>query len=246
MKRRRTAPGLTTPGRTIPGLAAALLLATALPLVAQTAGQEAPAAESAAPAATAPATEGAAGAQAQAPAAPEPVEASGTYAFDPNHTHIVWSYEHMGFSTSTGVIRGVTGSVTLDPADPAASTVEASFPLSALQSVSPELDRHLIENEEFFAGAPADTAITFRSTAVEPTGDTTARVTGDLTLNGQTRPVTLDVTLRQSAVNPIDKVEAVGFQATGTLKRSDFGLGAFAPAVSDEVEITINAEGHKG
>ena len=130
----------------------------------------------------------------------------------------------MGFSNSTGMVRGVTGTLTLDGADPARSTIEASFPLSALQTVSATLDGHIM-GKDFFDDAAPDTAITFKSTAVEPTGDMTANVTGDLTLNGQTRPVTLEVELRQVAVDPVSNVPTAGFRATGTIKRSDFGLG---------------------
>lgn len=179
------------------------------------------------------------------PGSEEAVPDAGTYAFDPEHSHIVWTYEHMGFSTSTGLIRGVTGSITLDPADPGAATVEASFPLSALKTVSATLDEHLA-GEDFFAGAAPDTAVTFTSTAVEVTGGRTAAVTGDLTLNGATVPVTLEVRMRGVGQDPVVNKPSVGFQATGVLKRSDFGLGAFAPAVSDEVRVEINVEAHKG
>lgn len=218
----------------------ALLAMTAGPIAAQTAPAEdaAPAAEAAAPAAQPAPADALPGSQDALPDA-------GTYAFDPDHCHIVWTYEHMGFSTSTGLIRGVTGAITLDPADPGASTVEASFPLSAFQTVSVNLDQHL-SGDEFFGGAAPDTAITFKSTAVEVTGDRTAKVTGDVTLNGVTKPLTLDVTMRGVGQDPVVDKPSVGFQATGVLLRSDFDLDAFAPAVSDEVQIEINVEAHKG
>ena len=206
-----------------PLTALAAVLATALPVAAQ---QAAPA-DPAAAAQTAPAE-----------------RVAGTYQLDPDHTQVLFTYDHMGFSRSTGMVRGITGSVTLDPATPEKSAVEASFPLSALMTVSADLDKHL-SSKDFFNGAAPDTAITFKSTAVEPSGDK-ARVTGDLTLNGVTKPVTLDVTLRQMGESPMTKKPAAGFEATGTLKRSDFNLGAFAPAVSDEVQLTINAEAQKG
>ena len=207
----------------------ALLTLSAFPLSAQTAAP-----------ADAPSATDAAAAE---PAAQALV--AGSYAFDPQHSHIVYTYEHMGFSTSTGLVRGVTGTITLDPADPAAATVEASFPLSSLKTVSADLDEHMM-GPDFFNGQAPETAITFKSTAVEVTGDHTAKVTGDLTLNGQTSPVTLDVTLRKAGEDPVVGALSAGFQALGTVKRSDFGLGAFAPAVSDEVQVTINVEAHKG
>ncbi len=119
------------------------------------------------------------------------------------------------------------------------------FPLSSLQTIAPELDEHLM-SKDFFDGAAPATAITFDSTDVQLTGDTTARVTGDLTLNGVTKPVTLDVTLRRMGQDPMTQKPVAGFDITGTMKRSDFNLGAFAPAVSDEVDLLISVEALKG
>ena len=170
---------------------------------------------------------------------------AGTYSFDPHHSQILFSYDHMGFSTSTGMVRGVTGEVTLDPETPANSSVTASFPLSSLMTVSRDLDQHLMSDDAFLASAPDDAVVNFASTKVEPSGDDQAKVTGDLTLNGKTVPVTLDVRLRKAGENPMEKKPAAGFEATTTVKRSDFGLGAFAPAVGDDVSITIVVEAMK-
>ena len=195
----------------------------------------------------------------QAPAAPEPAaqaaaetaapakggDLSGTYVIDPGHSQIVFSYDHLGFSISHGMINGVTGSVTLDAANPANSTVEASFPLSAVSTVDATLDEHIF-GDKFLNGASPDTQVTFRSTKVEVEDDDEAKVTGDLTLNGVTVPVTLEVELRKAAAHPMTQKPAVGVKAEGEIKRSDFNLGALAPAVSDEMEITISAEAIKG
>lgn len=210
-----------------------LVLAVAAPGLAQTAPADAAGAR---PAAAAPA---------DAPAAVvDPSAPAGEYRLDPHHSQVVFSYDHMGMSTSRGMVRGVAGTVTLDPADPGASRVEAMFPLSALQTVTPELDEHLM-GKDFFNGAAPATAVTFTSTDVQPTGEGTAQVTGDLTLNGVTRPLTLEVTLRRMGENPMTKKPAAGFEATGSLLRSDFNLGAFAPAVSDRVDLLISAEAVK-
>lgn len=182
---------------------------------------------------------------ATAPAAQAADVTAGTYSFDQDHSHIVFGYNHMGFSTSTGLIRGVTGTITLDPANPAQSSVKASFPLSAMLTVSPQLDEHKF-SDDLFKGESPSTEVTFASTSVEPTGDTTAKVMGDLTLNGVTKPVTLDVTLMKAGEHPMAKVPAVGFEATTTLKRTDYNLGAFVPAVADEVQVSIHAEAQKG
>lgn len=215
----------------------AVSMALALPVAAQT---DAPVADTPAPAATAPAP--------AAPAATTPAPAgdiSGSYAFDPEHSQIVFSYDHMGFSTSRGFVNGVTGTVVLDQADPSKSLVEAQFPLSAIRTVAPALDEHLFA-DDFFKGAAPETLVTFKSTSVTPKDDDEADVTGDLTLNGVTRPVTLEVDLNKAAANPMTGKPAVGFEIEGTIKRSDFGLDAFVPAVSDEVKIEIAVEAVKG
>jgi polyisoprenoid-binding protein YceI len=183
-------------------------------------------------------------AEAQAAAAPA-ADISGTYDFDPTHSQIVFSYDHMGFSVSHGMINGVTGQVTLDAENPANSSVEASFPLSSIRTVDAGLDEH-IYGEEMLNGAAPATAVTFRSTSVEVEDENEAKVTGELTLNGVTAPVTLDVELRKADVNPMVQKPAVGFVAEGEIKRSDFNLGMFAPAVSDEMEIRISVEAVKG
>ena len=186
----------------------------------------------------------AAPAAAAAPAI-DPEAPGGDYVLDQEHSAIVFSYDHLGSSTSRGIIRGVSGTITLDPAAPASSRVEVAFPLSAIQTVSRQLDEEMFGPDLFDGAAPA-TAVTFTSTAVEPTGPHTARVTGDLHLNDVTAPVTLDVTLRRLGKHPMTGQPAAGFDITGTLKRSDFGLGAFVPAIGDEVRLEISAEAAKG
>ena len=162
------------------------------------------------------------------------------YDFDPSHSQVVFDYQHMGFSTSTGIINGVTGKLMLDAENPANSSVEATIPLSGLRTVSPELDKHLF-GPDFFNTDQASAVATFKSTKVELTGTRTAKVTGDLTFLGVTKPVTLDAKLTGAGVNPMSKAATVGFSATTTIKRSDFGLGYAAPAVGDEVKLKITA-----
>lgn len=226
---------------------AALLLASALPLAAQDAATaETPAAD--APAAAAPAE----AAPATAPAAPmappgdDRVKPSaGSYTFDPQHSQIVFDYNHMGFSTSHGFVNGVEGKITLDPANPGGSTVEASFPLSSLHTIDAELDKHIM-GPDFFNVTGDPPVVTFKSTSVEvDDDDDEARITGDLTLNGVTKPVVLEVEFEGAGLDPMTQVETVGFSAEAKIRRSDFNLGAFAPAVEDEVEIEINVEAKK-
>lgn len=167
---------------------------------------------------------------------------SGEYTFDPDHSVISFHYDHLGFSTSYGLVRGVTGAINLDVENPQNSSVEASFPLSNLLSVAEEMDGHL-RGEDFFNSPEGDQQITFTSTSVELDDDgDEARVTGDLTLNGVTKEVVLDVELNKAGNHPMGNVPTVGFSAETKLNRSDFNLGAFAPAISDEVEIEISVE----
>lgn len=167
-----------------------------------------------------------------------------TYEFDPAHSQVVFDYSHMGFSISTGIINGVTGKVVLDADAPEKSSVEATVPMSGLHTVSPELDKHLF-TPDFFNTDQAGAVATFKSTKVELDGDKEAKVTGDLTLNGVTKPVVLEVDLKQLANHPMSGKEVAGFEAETTIKRTDFNLGKFAPAVADELEIKIGVEAAK-
>lgn len=170
---------------------------------------------------------------------------AGAYNFDPDHSTIAFEYDHMGFSTSHGLIRGVTGTINLDPANPDNSTVEASFPVSNLISVAKVLDGHLL-GDDFFKSPEGDQQVTFKSTkvTVDSDGDE-ADVIGDLTLNGVTKQVKLDVDLNKAGVHPMTNKPAIGFDAETKIKRSEFNLGQFAPAVEDEVEINISVEAAK-
>ena len=223
--------------KTMFGAASLLALVMAPPLAAQDA------APAEAPAAEAPATDAAA-APATKPGSDATMPDAGTYEFDPSHSQVVFSYDHMGFSTSHGFVNGVEGTIVLDPADPSKSSVEASFPLSALRTVDAELDEHLM-GPDFFNVTGEAPLVTFKSTSVEPDGKDEARVTGDLTLNGITKPVVLEVEFNGAGLDPLTQAPTIGFSIESELKRSDFNLGAFAPMVDDEVEIDIDIEAKK-
>lgn len=163
------------------------------------------------------------------------------YQLDTSHSQIVFDYNHLGFSTTTGMFGDITGVITFDPEDPAASSVEASFPVASLMTGFAGRDEHFLSGD-FFGSDAAAPEVTFVSTGIEVTGDTTALITGDLTLNGVTKSVVLDTTLNQQGTHPMENKPWLGFDATTTLLRSDYNLGMFAPAVSDEVEVTISVE----
>ena len=163
------------------------------------------------------------------------------YSLDTSHSQIVFDYSHLGFSTTTGMFSDITGTIMFDAKDPAASSVEASFPVASLMTGFAGRDEHFL-SPDFFGAEGAAPEVTFKSTGIEVTGDTTALITGDLTLNGVTKEVVLDTTLNQQGTHPMENKPWLGFDATTTLLRSDFNAGMFAPAVSDEVEVRISVE----
>lgn len=179
-------------------------------------------------------------APAEAPAAEAVQAASGTYKLDPSHTDILAQWTHFGFSHPSAHFGNVDGTLVYDADDVTKSSVEVTIPLSGLNSFTAKFDEHL-ESADFFDAAKFPTA-TFKSTKVESTGTNTLAVTGDLTIKDITKPVTLEVTINGGGEHPMKKVPAIGFDATGTIKRSDFGVGAYAPNVSDEVKLRITTE----
>ena len=163
-----------------------------------------------------------------------------SYKIDPNHTNVVASWNHFGFSHPAASFNNVEGVIVYDADDVAASSVEVTLPLSGLDSGVPDLDEHLRSSDFFDAGKHP--TITFNSTKVEAAGENKLRVTGDLTVHGVTRPAVLDVTLNKTGEHPLGKRAAIGFDATTTIKRSEFGIGKFVPNVSDEIGIRITTE----
>ncbi|ATE70585.1 YceI family protein [Lysobacter capsici] len=163
-----------------------------------------------------------------------------TYKIDPNHTDVVASWSHFGFSNPVAHFGKVDGSITYDPAKPAASKVEVTIPLDGLDSHVADFDEHL-KSADFFDAAKYPT-ITFKSTKVEAAGAKKLKVTGDLTVHGVTKPAVLDVTVNKIGEQPMAKRAAAGFDATTTLKRSDFGIAKYVPNVSDEIKIRITTE----
>lgn len=163
---------------------------------------------------------------------------AGAYKVDPDHTQVVWSVDHMGFSRLQGMVGGMSGTLQLDPARPAAAVLTIEIPLSGLTVTSPGFSQHL-RTPDLFDTSKFPTA-RFVSTSVVVRGQQ-ATVTGDLTLRGVTKPIVLNARFYGAGVNPMSKAQTVGFSATGELKRSDFDLGYGVPAVSDKVMLEVNA-----
>ncbi|WP_342316104.1 YceI family protein [Lysobacter sp. FW306-1B-D06B] len=163
-----------------------------------------------------------------------------TYKIDPNHTSVVASWSHFGFSNPIANFGDVDGSITYDPTNVGTSKVEVTLPLSGLDSHVAKFDEHL-RSADFF-DAEKHPNITFKSTKVEAVGDKKLRVFGDLTIKGITKPVVLDTTINKIGEQPMAKRAAAGFDATTTIKRSDFGVDKYAPNVSDNVTLRITTE----
>ncbi|MDR6850644.1 polyisoprenoid-binding protein YceI [Sphingomonas sp. BE123] len=172
----------------------------------------------------------------------------GAYTVDANHTLVKWEVNHFGFSPLWGLFGQVTGTMQLDPKNPAASKVDVTIPVSKMVTGVPGFTAHLLRDgkdggkPDFFGSAPADARFVSTSVMVDASGEA-AKVSGNLTLNGVTKPVTLDVDFYGAGKAPAQMggKENVGFEAEATIKRSDFGLGYAVPLVSDEVELTIAA-----
>ena len=163
---------------------------------------------------------------------------AGTFAVDPDHTQVLWNVNHFGFAAYQGRFDKVSGSLTLDPKAPANDKLDVTIPVDSVDTPSAKLNGELVSGDWFDAKQFPN--ITFKSTKVVPNGPTAAKVTGDLTIHGVTKQVTLDVKFLAAGPNPVFKVYTVGFSATGDIKRTDFGVTKFAPYISDETHITLN------
>lgn len=167
-------------------------------------------------------------------------QAADKYDIDPTHTQVQFTYNHMGFSNITGRFDEVTGDFQFDAADPTKSSVSITIPVASISTGVDKLDEHLLK-ADFFDATQFPTA-TFKSTGVTAAGEGKLAVAGDLTIHGVTRPVVLDVTINGIGEHPMRKLPAAGFDARATIKRSDFGVGAYVPAVGDEVTLSITVE----
>ena len=164
-----------------------------------------------------------------------------TYIFETHHTQGVLRWNHLGFSNPTAQFSRVEGTLEFDAAHPSAASVSVKIPLANLTSGLPDLDDDL-RSASFFDVAKFPLA-TFKSTKVEKgAGPNQFKVSGELNVHGVTRPVTLEVVLNKSGVNPRNSLPSIGFEATTTLKRSEFGLGKYVPQVSDDVQVQITTQ----
>ncbi len=169
--------------------------------------------------------------------------AADKYVLDASHSQVIFSWDHLGYSTTFGMFSGFEGEIMFDQDEPANSTVSVSMPVMSMFTGWEQRESHFMSDD--FFGATDEDMVTFTSTSIEVTGENTALITGDLTMNDVTKSVVLDATLNKTGTHPMANKDWAGFDATTTLMRSDFGLGAFAPAVSDAVEVVISVEAMK-
>ncbi|WP_421866356.1 YceI family protein [Parvibaculum sp.] len=173
-----------------------------------------------------------------------PVLAADTYQIDTSHTYLGFEINHLGFSTTYGRFSDVSGTIELDEENPEASSVDVKIVPASVYTGHEERDEHL-RGEDFF-NVEEFPDMSFKSTSIERTGEETGKITGDLTMHGVTKPVTLDTTFTKKGDYPMQEgMKAVGFNATTSLKRSDFGIDKYVPMVGDEVTITISLEAQR-
>ncbi|HKR17832.1 YceI family protein [Rhizorhapis sp.] len=173
------------------------------------------------------------------PGAPDPARVqAGTYVMDPAHTQVAFTVNHFGFNNYVGLFGTPTGSLTIDPKQPEKASLTVKIPMNEVRTSSTKLDEHL-KTPDFLDTAKYPTA-KFVSTSIKVDGNE-ADITGNLTLHGVTRPVTIDAQFTGAGTHPMNKKLNIGFSGTTTIKRSDFGIDKFVPLVSDEVKLAITA-----
>jgi polyisoprenoid-binding protein YceI len=169
------------------------------------------------------------------------VAAPTMFKLDVPHTQVYFTVNHLGFSNSTGLLNIKEGTLSFDDADWTKSKLDVTLNVGSLQMGDKTWNEHL-SDKQFFNVAQFPT-IRFVGSKVEKTGDNTGKVTGTMTLLGVSKPVSFQITKNKIDVHPMmkDKLYA-GFSATGSLKRSDFGMNAYAGAIGDMVSFRIEAE----
>jgi polyisoprenoid-binding protein YceI len=165
---------------------------------------------------------------------------AGLYVVEPTHTSVHWRLSHSGLSTYTARFDKISGSITLDPKNPTASSADIAIEAKSVNTGLPEFDAKIAKD---VFKAEANPLITFKSTKLVATSPTTGTMTGDLTLAGVTKPVTLNVVYNTGRVNPFVKLPNIGFSASGSFKRSDFGVNNWINfGIGDQIDLIIETE----
>jgi polyisoprenoid-binding protein YceI len=176
--------------------------------------------------------------------APAAQAAPETFTIDTTHSNIVFLVDHLGYAKMVGEFQDYSGEFTFDPDDPDASSVSLTIQAGSVDTDHDKRDQHLTGPD--FLNAAEFPTITFESTGVEVTGERRGELTGELTMLGETRPITLDVTFNKMAENPLpqyDKILTAGFSARGTIERSNWGVDSYVPSIGDEIRLILEIEG---
>lgn len=163
----------------------------------------------------------------------------GAYSVEPVHTRVLFGVSHMGFTTWYGEFTKVSGSLDLTPKAVAKSTLEIHIPIDAVSTSNAKLDGEL-KGDQWLDAAKFPEMV-FKADKITTTGKDAAKVTGTLTLHGVTKPVTLSVKFNGAGTNVLDKKYTVGFEVSGKIKRSDFGVKTYLPLIGDDVDLIISA-----
>ncbi len=163
-----------------------------------------------------------------------------TYTVDTTHSRVTFYVNHLGFSNSVGEFRLGEGTLTFDADDWSRSKVDAHIPVQSLELGDAKWNTHILSAD--FLESAKYPEITFVSKKLEKVDATHGRLHGDLTIHGVTKPVVLELTVNKVGEHPMRKTQAAGFTATATVKRSEFGVAAYVPAVADDVVIRIEIE----
>lgn len=161
----------------------------------------------------------------------------GTYKVDPSHSRVIFSVLHMGFTNYAGVFATAEGTAMFDPKNATLDKLDVSVPVTSVITGNARLDGELKSKD--WLDADQFPMLKFHATKVTPAGPGKADVMGDLTMHGVTLPMTLHATFVGSGANAMSKAYTVGFQATGVVKRSAFGVKTYVPLVGDDVELSI-------
>lgn len=170
---------------------------------------------------------------------------AGNYALDPAHTLVGWRVSHFGFNDYLGLFGDISGTMELDPANVEAAKFYITIPVGAVTVASAGLKEHLLRPgkdgaaPDFFG--PDPTPAKFVSTIVRRTSDTTAMVTGQLTMNGKTAPVAMMIEFTGAGSNPFNKKATIGFEGRAVIDRTQWGINYAVPAIGREVELNISA-----
>ena len=164
---------------------------------------------------------------------------AGAYDVEPLHTRVLFSVSHLGFTTWYGEFTKVSGSLSLDPKAVGKSTLEIHIPVDSVSTSNAKVDGELKDQPWFDAKQFPE--IVFKADKVTEAGKGSAKVAGTLTLHGVTKPVVLNVKFNGAGTNVLDKKYTVGFEVSGKIKRSDFGIKTYLPLIGDDIDVTISA-----